>query len=274
VEKEWRLGNLQTSESIQRLRTALHTKAKEEPRFRFYLLYDKIYRDDILAHAYRSCKANKGAAGVDGVDFEAIEKYGEEQWLGELAERLKKKDYRPEVVRRVMIPKPNGKLRPLGIPTITDRVVQTAAMLVLEPIFEADLQPEQYAYRPERGAQDAVKAVHRLLITGHTQVVDADLSGYFDSIPHAELMKSVARRIVDSNVLHLIKQWLDAPVEEDDGHGRRRRTTINKDTGRGAPQGAPHFPVAVESVYATVPVGLEDTGSCPPSVGTDRQLCG
>jgi len=237
------LGNLQTSESIQRLRTVLHTKAKEEPNFRFYLLYDKIYREDILAHAYRSCKANKGAAGVDGVDFEAIEKYGEDQWIGELAERMRKKDYRPEAVRRVMIPKPNGKMRPLGIPTITDRVVQTAAMLVLEPIFEADLQPEQYAYRPERGAQDAVKAVHHLLITGHTHVVDADLSGYFDSIPHAELMKSVARRIVDSNVLHLIKQWLDAPVEEDDGHGHRRRTTTNKDTGRGTPQGAPISPL-------------------------------
>ena len=237
------MGNLQTSESIQRLRTALHTKAKEEPKFRFYLLYDKIYREDILAHAYRSCKANKGAAGVDGVDFETIEKYGVERWLGELAERLRKKDYQPEAVRRVMIPKPNGKLRPLGIPTITDRVVQTAAMLVLEPIFEADLQPEQYAYRAERGAQDAVKAVHRLLITGHTHVVDADLSGYFDSIPHAELMKSVARRIVDGNVLHLIKQWLDAPVEEDDGHGHRKRTTTSKNTGRGTPQGAPISPL-------------------------------
>jgi group II intron reverse transcriptase/maturase len=168
---------------------------------------------------------------------------GEEQWLGELAERLKKKDYQPEAVKRVFIPKPNGKLRPLGIPTITDRVVQTAAMLVLEPIFEADLQPEQYAYRPERGAQDAVKAVHRLLNTGHGHVVDADLSGYFDSIPHAELMKSVARRIVDGNVLHLLKQWLDAPVEEDDGHGHRRRTTTNKDTRRGTPQGAPISPL-------------------------------
>lgn len=237
------MGNLQTSESIQRLRTALHTKAKEESKFRFYLLYDKIYREDILFHAYRSCKANKGAAGVDGVDFEAIEKYGEEQWLGELAARLKKKDYQPEAVKRVYIPKPNGKLRPLGIPTITDRVVQTAAMLVLEPIFEADLQPEQYGYRPERGAQDAVKAVHRLLNTGHTHVVDADLSGYFDSIPHAELMKSVARRIVDGKVLHLIKQWLNAPVEENDGQGHLKRTTLNKDTGRGTPQGAPISPL-------------------------------
>ena len=200
------MGNLETPISVQKLRTALHAKAKEEPRYRFYLLYDKIHRSDVLDHAYRSCKANKGAAGVDGVRFEDIKAYGEERWLGELAERLKKKGYRPAAVKRVWIPKPNGKLRPLGIPTITDRVVQTAAMLVLEPIFEADLQPEQYAYRAERGAQDAVKAVHRLRNTGHRQVIDADLSGYFDSIPPLELMKSVARRIVDRHVLHLIKQ--------------------------------------------------------------------
>jgi RNA-directed DNA polymerase len=243
VRKDRKLGDLQIPESVQKLRTALHGKAKDEPEFRFYLLYDKIYRRDVLEHAYRSCKSNQGAAGVDGEGFEDIEAYGEDRWLGELAEWLKKKDYGPEAVKRVWIPKPNGKLRPLGIPTITDRVVQTAAMLVLEPIFEADLQPEQYAYRAERGAQDAVQAVHRLLTQGHQQVIDADLSGYFDSIPHAELMKSVARRIVDRHVLHLIKQWLDAPVEEDDGHGHRKRTTSNRDSGRGTPQGAPISPL-------------------------------
>lgn len=243
VGKDRRLGNLQTPDRVQKLQTALHAKAKEEPGYRFYLLYDKVYRRDVLDQAYRSCKANKGAAGVDGVRFEDIEAYGEDRWLGELAERLKKKDYRPEAVKRVWIPKPNGKLRPLGIPTITDRVVQTALMIVLEPIFEADLQPEQYAYRAERGAQDAVRAVHRLLNTGHQQVIDADLSGYFDSIPHAELMKSVARRIVDRHVLHLIKQWLEAPVEEEDGHGHRKRTTANRDTERGTPQGAPLSPL-------------------------------
>lgn len=237
------MGNLQTPISVQKLQTALHAKAKEEPEFRFYLLYDKIYRRDVLEHAYLCCKANKGAAGVDGVRFEDIEASGVEHWLGELAQRLKRKDYRPEAVKRVWIPKPNGKLRPLGIPTITDRVVQTAAMIVLEPIFEADLQAEQYAYRAARGAQDAVRAVHRLLVTGHQHVIDADLSGYFDSIPHAELMKSVARRIVDRHVLHLIRQWLEAPVEEDDGRGHRKRSTSNRDTGRGTPQGAPISPL-------------------------------
>lgn len=241
--RDRRLGNLQTPESVQRLRAALHTKAKAEPEFRFYLLYDKIYRRDVLEHAYRSCRANRGAAGVDGVRFEDIEASGVEGWLGELAERLRKKDYRPAAVKRVWLPKPNGKLRPLGIPTITDRVVQTATLIVLEPIFEADLQPEQYAYRPERGAQDAVRAVHRLLNTGHLDVIDADLSGYFDSIPHAALMQSVARRIVDRHVLHLIRQWLEAPVVEDDGHGGQTRTTVSRDTGRGTPQGAPISPL-------------------------------
>ena len=242
------MGNLQTAESVQRLWTALHVKAKEEPEYRFYLLYDKVYRSDILSHAYHSCKANKGAAGVDGQRFEDIEAYGEERWLVELAERLRKKDYRPEAVKRVWIPKPNGKMRPLGIPTIKDRVVQTATMMVIEPIFEADLQPEQYAYRPNRGAHDAIRAIHGLLNKGHTEVIDADLSGYFDSIPHAELMKSVARRITDKHVLHLIKMWLEAPVEEDDGKGRRKRTTSNRDSKRGSPQGSPISPL-LSNIY-------------------------
>jgi RNA-directed DNA polymerase len=242
------LSNLQTLEDVQKLRTTLHTKAKAEPASRFYSLYDKIYRKDVLTHAYQSCKANKGAAGVDGVDFDTIKTYGEEQWLGELAERLRKKDYEPKAVKRVWIPKPNGKLRPLGIPTIMDRVVQTATMTVLEPIFEADLQPEQYAYREQIGAQDAVEAVHRLLSTGHQYVIDADLSGYFDSIPHAELMKCVARRVSDKHVLHLIKMWLDVPVEEEDEHGNRKRTTSNRDAGKGTPQGAPISPL-LSNIY-------------------------
>ena len=238
------MGNLTTPPSVQKLQSALRAKAKEEPGYRFYLLYDKVYRADVLEFAYRSCKANKGAAGVDGQGFDDIEAYGQGRWLGELAEKLRAKIYEPQAVKRVWIPKQDSsKLRPLGIPTITDRVVQMAALLVLEPIFEADLAPEQYAYRPERGAHDAIRAVHRLLNTGHTQVIDADLSGYFDSIPHAELLRSVARRIVDRHMLGLIKAWLVAPVEEDDGKGRTTRSRANLDSKRGTPQGAPISPL-------------------------------
>ena len=237
------LGNLATPEGVQKLRSALHAKAKGEPGFRFYLLYDKVYRRDILEHAYACCRANKGAAGMDGMDFKDIEAYGVDRWLGELAEELRQKTYQPQPVRRVWIPKPNGKQRPLGIPTIRDRVAQTAAVLVLEPIFEADLQPEQHAYRAERNALDAVKQVHRLLNTGHREVIDADLSEYFDSIPHAELMKSVVRRVVDRKMLHLLKMWLVVPVEETDDRGRKKRTTQNRDRKRGIPQGAPISPL-------------------------------
>ena len=235
--------SLSTPESVQRLQAALHAKAKGEPEYRFYALYDKVYRPDVLAHAWALSRANRGGAGVDGQTFAAIELYGVERWLGELAEDLKKKTYRPQAVRRVWIPKPDGRKRPLGIPTIRDRVAQMAAVLVLAPIFEADLAAAQYAYRPGRGALDAVQHVHRLLNTGHTEVVDADLSGYFDSIPHAELMKSVARRVVDGAMLRLVKMWLVMPVEEEDDRGRRERTTRAKDTGRGTPQGAPISPL-------------------------------
>jgi hypothetical protein len=235
--------SLSTPESVRKLRAALHAKAKGSLSYRFYTVYDKLYRADVLAYAYRCCRSNGGAAGVDGQDFADIEAYGLERWLGELAEELRKKTNQPQAVRRVWIPKPDGKQRPLGIPTVKDRVVQMAAVLVLEPIFEADLQPEQYAYRPERSALDAVRKVHSLVNTGHTKVVDADLSGYFDSIPHAELMKSVARRISDRHMLHLIKMWLQMPVEEKGEQGHVQRTTRNKDEHRGTPQGAPISPL-------------------------------
>src|SRR5499425_696267 len=235
--------SLSTPESVQKLQRALHDKAKEAPSFRFYALYDKVYRKDVLAFAYECCKANGGAAGVDGQTFEDIEAYGKERWLDELAQELKKRTYQPLPVRRVYIPKPDGKQRPLGVPAIRDRAPQMAAVLVLEPIFEADLQPEQYAYRKDRSALDAVRHVHKLINTGHEEIVDADLSSYFDTLPHSELMKSVARRVVDRNLLHLIKMWLEAPVEETDERGNKRRSTRNRDEGRGTPQGSPISPL-------------------------------
>ena len=222
---------------------ALHAKAKAEAGYRFYALYDKIFREDILAHAYAQCRSNKGAPGVDGQDFADIAAYGVERWLGELALALREETYRPDPIRRVYIPKANGKLRPLGISTVRDRVCMTAAMLVLEPIFEADLPPEQYAYRQGRNAQQAVVEVEERLFRGHPEVVDADLADYFGSIPHAELMKALARRIVDRRVLHLIKMWLECPVEETDDQGRTKRTTEARDKRRGIPQGSPISPL-------------------------------
>jgi group II intron reverse transcriptase/maturase len=239
---------------------ALHAKAKAEPGFRFYALYDKISRDDILMHAYAQCRSNKGAPGVDGQDFADIEAYGVQRWLGELALALREETYRPDPIRRVFIPKANGKLRPLGISTLRDRVGMTAAMLVLEPIFEADLPPEQYAYRPGRNAQQAVIEVEETLFRGHPEVVDADLADYFGSIPHAELMLSLARRIVDRRVLHLIKMWLDCSVEETDDRGRKTRTTEAKDSGRGIPQGSPISPLLANLYMRRFVLGWKKLG--------------
>jgi group II intron reverse transcriptase/maturase len=232
-----------TPASVQKLQTALHAKAKEAPSFRFYALYDKVYRKEVLAYAYECCQANGGAAGVDGQRFEDIETYGVERWLDELAQELKSRTYQPLPVRRVYIAKPDGKQRPLGVPAIRDRTAEMAAVLVLDPIFEADLQPEQYAYRRDRSALDAVSRVHKLIYAGHQEIVDADLSSYFDSIPHSELLQSVARRVVDGAMLHLIKMWLEAPVEETDERGNKHRSTRNRDEGRGTPQGAPISPL-------------------------------
>lgn len=252
--------SLSTPRTVQKLQRALHAKAKEEPAFRFYALYDKIYRADILSHAYALCRANGGVAGVDGETFENIESAGRGRWLANLAHELKEKTYRPEAVRRVWIPKPNGKRRPLGIPTIRDRVVQQSLLLVLGPIFEADLQPEQYAYRPDRSALDAVRAVHRLVSRGHTEVVDADLSGYFDSIPHGHLMTCLARRISDGAVLRLVKTWLEAPVEESNGRSRRCRTRRNRDQRRGTPQGAPISPLLANLYMRRFVLGWKTLG--------------
>src|SRR3984957_20088641 len=239
--------SLKTPDGIRTLQRKLYDKAKTEPEFRFYILYDKVWRTDILTHAYNLAHANKGAPGVDGITFDQIEASGLENWLTRLGGELRAKTYRCQPVRRVMIPKPGGGERPLGIPTIRDRVAQTAAKLVLEPIFEADFEDSAYGYRPRRGAVDAIKEVHRLICRGYTDVVDADLSKYFDTIPHADLLRSVARRIVDRQVLRLIKLWLKAPIEERDGEGMRRMTG-----GEGSPCGTPQGGVVtplLASVY-------------------------
>jgi RNA-directed DNA polymerase len=228
--------NLETPDKIRNLQRKLYCKAKAEPAFRFYLLYDKICREDILRHAYALARANAGAPGVNGVTFKQIDALGVDAWLAGLREELVSKTYRPDPVRRVTIPKPGGGERPLGIPTIRDRVAQTAAKIVLEPIFEADFEDSAYGYRPRRSAVDAVKETHRLICRGYTDVVDADLSKYFDTIPHSDLLKSVARRIVDRHVLWLIKLWLKAPAEERDGDGTRRMSG-GKSSTRGTPQG-------------------------------------
>jgi RNA-directed DNA polymerase len=246
---------------------ALHAKAKTEAEYRFYALYDKIYRGDILAHAYAQCRSNKGAPGVDGQDFADIETYGVSRWLGELALALKEETYRPDPIRRVFIPKANGNLRPLGISTLRDRVCMTAAMLVLDPIFDADLPSEQYAYRAGRNAQQAVLDVEEALYRGHPDVVDADLADYFGSIPHADLMRSLARRIVDPRVLHLIKMWLECAVEETDDRGRKTRSTEAKDQQRGIPQGSPISPLLANIYMRRFVLGWKKLG-LEESLGT------
>jgi RNA-directed DNA polymerase len=257
--------SLATPEKIRHLRTRLYEKAKAEPAYRFYLLHDKVYREDILAHAYRLARSNGGAPGVDGVTFADIESRGLEEWLASLREELRTETYKPKPVRRVMIPKPGGGERPLGIPTIRDRVVQTAAKLVLEPIFEADLSDSAFGYREGRSAGEAVERVHRALRDGYTDVVDADLSKYFDTIPHDQLMRSVARRVSDGKLLKLIKAWLKTPVEETDERGNRRMTG-GRGSRMGTPQGGVISPL-LANIYMNrfLRVFLER--------GKDREFC-
>jgi group II intron reverse transcriptase/maturase len=229
---------LKTPENIRTLQRKLYSKAKQEPACRFHALYDKVYRADILSHAYALVRANKGSAGIDGVTFEAIEEQeGIAAFIAELEEALRNRTYKPDPVRRVMIPKSDGSQRPLGIPTIRDRVAQMATKLVIEPIFEADFCPTSYGFRPKKSAHDAVDDVAYALNTGHAEVIDADLSKYFDTIPHTKLMAVVAERICDGAILHLIQMWLKAPVMEMAKDGTKRNIGGGKGNRKGTPQG-------------------------------------
>lgn len=236
------MATLATPEKLQELQRALYQRAKQQPRFRFYALYDKVYRKDVLEHAYLLAKANGGAPGPDGKTFEEIEERGRAELLEQLHEELKTKRYKPGAVRRVYIPKSNGKERPLGIPNIRDRVVQTAAKLVIEPIFEADFEADSYGFRPKRSAHEALEAIEEALQQGMSWVLDADIETYFDTIPHDRLMKTLAERIVDGAMLALLKAFLMAPViDQRTGGGPRRND-------RGTPQGGVISPL-LANVY-------------------------
>lgn len=229
---------LATPKSVQKLWKALYERAKREAGLRFYSLYDKVHRGDVLAHAYALCRANKGAAGPDGVTFEDIEQSGGPgPMLARLAEELKTKQYKPGPVRRVYIPKANGGERPLGIPDISDRVVAMAVKLVLEPIFEADFDADSYGFRPGRDAHQALAAIRESIADGMVWLVDADVSKCFDTIPHDKLMRTVASRVVDGSMLALVKKFLTAPVIDERDGGRRTRPRA------GTPQGGPASPL-------------------------------
>ena len=230
--------SLATPDKIRTLQRKLYAKAKQEPAYRFYALYDKISRAEVLAYAWQLVRANRGSPGVDGISFEAIENgIGVDTFLRELAVNLKDKTYQAQPVRRVLIPKADGSQRPLGIPTIQDRVAQMAVKLIIEPIFEADFCTHSYGFRPKKSAHDAVDDIANTLWAGYTQVIDADLSKYFDSIPHAKLMAVVAERIVDGGILHLINMWLKAPIITEDDSGVKKTVGGGKVNRKGTPQG-------------------------------------
>jgi len=225
---------LQTPNKIRDLQRGLYLKAKREPKFRFYLLQDKVWREDILQHAYRLVRSNGGAPGIDGVTFQSIESgEGEAKYLSKLQQELKEKTYRAQAVRRVYIPKGDGRNRPLGIPTIRDRVAQMALKIVIEPIFEADFADCSFGFRPKKDAHQAVGAIREALNQGCPYVLDADLQQYFDTIVHDKLIKLIAGRISDRHILGWINQWLRVAVVEEDQEGKRR----TKPSKRGTPQG-------------------------------------
>jgi RNA-directed DNA polymerase len=232
------------SSKVQTLQNTLHAKAKAEPSCRFYTLWDKVYREDILKVAYRRCRRNGGSHGIDEETFADIETIGVDTWLGKLEKELRDKSYYPQPLRRVWVPKANGKaLRPLSIACIKDRVIQIAMLLVLNPIFEADFLPEQYGFRPNVDAKMAIRRVYfHVTQFRRTEIIDADLKEYFTSIPHSDLMKCLTRRIADKQILLMIKRWIEAPVIEVKHNGRLRSTEA-KDSHRGIPQGSPISPL-------------------------------
>ena len=255
-------ASLGIPDKVRDLQIKLYRKAKNEPGYSFYQLYYKVYRTDIMLRAYQLAKANEGGPGVDEETFDDIESrgpHGVMEWLNGLGKQLHDKTYRPQPVRRKMIQKQGGGERALGIPTIRDRVAQGAVKLIVEPIFEADLEPNAYGYRPKRSAQDAIQKVDELLQQGYTDIVDADLSKYFDTIPHSELMQCVARRIVDKHMLHLIKMWLEVPVEEEDEKGNKRLTG-GKDRDCGTPQGGVISPLLANLYMNRMLKGWRRTG--------------
>ena len=253
------MRELPHTEWLLEFRRKLHAKAEAEPKYRFYSLYDKTFRTDVLAEACRKAKANGGACGIDGETFKDVEKEGIDVYLAGLQLEMKERRYVPKPVRRVYIPKPNGKQRPLGIPTIRDRIVQTAFLLILEPIFEADFADSSYGFRPEKSAHDAVREIYKFLNWGCTEVYDVDLEKYFDTVDHSKLMKLVARRISDGEILRVIKLWLSSGYVEDEQH---RQST------QGTPQGGVISPLLaniylnpVDQAFKRGKLGNIDKGS-------------
>ena len=230
------------AERVEALQGKLYQKAKQEKEFKFYILYDKMFIPYMLKEAWKQVKANGGASGVDGKSIMDIEDYGVESYLKELGEELRKRTYKPQAVRRVMIPKANGGERPLGIPTVKDRIAQTVCKMILEPIFEADFEESSYGFRPNRSSKDAMKAIKELLKNGNTEILDADLSKYFDTIPHDKLMLTLKERIADPRMLKLIQSWLKAPVQGKDGNSGGKKSK------EGTPQGGVISPL-LANVY-------------------------